>query len=177
MCAMSFFYRAAVIGFCVRLVRVRAAFRAFAAARGVFSGGCALAEAEGASASAVVERRESGVVLEVASHETLRGEIHAGGDFFDAQIGVAQQTLDFHHHQHGDPLAHGAATHIFNELRQIFRGELQLIGVPIHTALLSKIAREQLHEAIEDVECSRVEGFSARAPLFEQLAEVEIETL
>lgn len=177
MCAMSFFYRAAVVGFCVRLVRVRRPFAHSRRRLVCFSGAAPSPKREGASVSAIVERRESGVVFEVAPHETLRGEIHAGGDFFDAQIGVAQQTLDFHHHQHRDPLAHGAATHIFNELRQIFRGELQLIGVPIHTALLSKIAREQLHEAIEDVECSRVEGFSSRAPLFEQLAEVEIETL
>ena len=54
--------------------------------------------------------------FEIASHETLGGEIEAGGDLFDAQIGVAQQILDLHHHQHGNPLPNGAATHVFDEL-------------------------------------------------------------
>ena len=70
----------------------------------------------GPSTSTIVERREAGIVFEIASHETLGGEIEAGGDLFDAQIGIAQQILDLHHHQDGNPLPNGAATHVFDEL-------------------------------------------------------------
>ena len=50
-------------------------------------------------------------------------------------------------------------------------------GVPIHAALLAKIAREELHEAIEDIKCAGVEVIASRSSAFEQLTEVEIETL
>ena len=46
----------------------------------------------------VVEWRESGEVFEIASHETLRGEVELLRNLFDAHVGVAQERFDFHHH-------------------------------------------------------------------------------
>ena len=72
------------------------------------------------------------------------------GNFFNRQIGVLQQGLNFHHHERGNPLPCRFSAHRFHHLRQVFRRRAHFAAVPLHAPLMFKILRNEPYELVEN---------------------------
>ncbi len=86
------------------------------------------------------------MLLEVFSKETLVGEIHVDGYFFDAFGGIFQQDSALHCHVIVYPLVRGAVTNLLDGLGEIFRGDVHLHSIPSHTALSAEVLFHEFDE-------------------------------
>lgn len=107
----------------------------------------------------------------------MRVETHVLGNFFDAQVGVAQERLDFHDDHGGDPLSCGASAHGFHRLCEIFRTDVELVGIPCHFAFVHIVERKELHEVVEYAVGACVVDFGTWRTRFEHATYIEVEHL
>ena len=71
------------------------------------------------------------MLLEVFAEERLGREIEMVGDLLNTHAGVFEQRLGFQNHRFVDPARGGFAAHLLDHGREIFRRDIELLGVRV----------------------------------------------
>ena len=90
------------------------------------------------------------MLFEVFSEEGLRREVQLLRNLVNALVGVFQQGLRFENHRLVDPTGGRLATHLADRRREVFRGEVELLGIETYIALLAAVLLQKAHEVVED---------------------------
>ena len=103
------------------------------------------------SASSVFRWRHADMFFKVLTKERLVGEVEFLGYFLYALLSVAQEHTQLHRNIRVYPIVWRALRHCLHCLRQIFRRDAQLFGIPSNTAFATEIILYKLQELREDV--------------------------
>lgn len=71
-------------------------------------------------------------------------------DFLDRHVGILQHVLGFQDDEGINPLRAGFSAGILDDLRKIFRGEAELVGVERHAAFPVMVFRNKLEELLQE---------------------------
>ena len=72
------------------------------------------------------------------------------GDLLNTHAGVFEQRLGFQNHRFVDPARGGFAAHLLDHGREVFRRDIELLGVEADVAFAFVVLLEQRHEFIEE---------------------------
>lgn len=71
-------------------------------------------------------------------------------DFLDRHVGILQHVLGFQDDEGINPLRAGFSAGILDDLRKIFRGEAEFVGVERHAAFPVMVLRNKLEELLQE---------------------------
>ncbi len=95
--------------------------------------------------------RQARDALEVASEETLAGEVVFHTDRLDVALVAVERLLDGEDDVLVDGLGSGEPRELVHDGGQVFGGDVQLIGIVLHGAFLPVLLVEQVEELLEDM--------------------------